>query len=109
MQTHSVISFIKGNQSLLSWTSPVFVTDIHDLGCASDSIEYQPEILIDFSDETPTLYYIGNLIDRENECSGVSEQGVIHLVSTDICQYKDVHFQLDNMLLKNIPKSLNSY
>lgn len=105
MQTMSLIQVINGQQGFLSWTSPVFVTDIKDLGCAADSLEYQPEILIDFSDKKLVLYYIGSLIDREiNECSGISEQGVIHLISTDICQYDNVPFQFDNMLFEKYPK-----
>lgn len=104
MQTMSLIEFINGRQGCLSWTYPIFVTDINDMGCAVDSLENEPAILIDFSDEKLIYYYIGDVIEGYSQSSGITEQGIIHIASTDI--YKDPmeRYKLDNMIFDKYPK-----
>ena len=104
MQTMSLIEFINGQKACLSWTYPVFITDINDMGCAVDSLENEPQILIDFSDDKLTYYYIGDVIEPYGKSFGVTEQGLIYIEPTDICKNPTEYYELDNMVFDKYPK-----
>lgn len=101
----SEVHLVNDKLGCISWTTEVYATSMEGIGFTMDSLQQDPELLIDFRDSKNIVYYIGDLFNKvfnENRFPSKA-QGTIYVKDADIYNTVDEN-EIQSMNFEKYPE-----
>ncbi|WP_066805636.1 hypothetical protein, partial [Moraxella oblonga] len=101
----SEVYLINEKLGCISWTTEIYATSMEGIGFTMDSLQQDPELLIDFRDSKNIVYYIGDLFNKafNENCFPSKAQGTIYVKDADIYNTVDEN-EIQSMNFEKYPE-----